>query len=186
MPSSPALKLHPDRLLPTEPAVRAIARELYESVRRLPIISPHGHVPAQWLADDIPFTDPTSLLITPDHYVNRLMHAHGVGLSELGVGRGPLTAEESRQAFRIVCANWHVYRGTPVRFWFDSQLADIFNVTVRPSADTADRIYDQIQECLDSPCTTASTSRCWQPRTTRATTWRRTAVSATTTPGRAG
>jgi glucuronate isomerase len=151
MPSSPALKLHPDRLLPTEPAVRAIARELYESVRQLPIISPHGHVPAQWLADDIPFTDPTSLLITPDHYVNRLMHAHGVDLSELGVGRGPLTAEESRQAFRIVCTNWHVYRGTPVRFWFDSQLADIFNVTMRPSADTADRIYDQIQECLDSP-----------------------------------
>ena len=43
-------------------------------------------MPAQWLADDIPFGDPTSLLITPDHYVNRLLHAHGVELSALGVG----------------------------------------------------------------------------------------------------
>ena len=35
-------------------------------------------MPAEWLAHDVPFRDPTSLLITPDHYVNRLLHAHGV------------------------------------------------------------------------------------------------------------
>ena len=39
-----ALALHPDRLLPAEPGVRAIARELYGAVRELPVISPHGHV----------------------------------------------------------------------------------------------------------------------------------------------
>lgn len=56
---SPApLVLHPDRLLPADPGLRTIARDLYESVRELPIISPHGHVPAQWLADNTPFTDP--------------------------------------------------------------------------------------------------------------------------------
>ena len=101
MPSaSPPLTLDPDRLLPTDAAVRPLARSLYEGVRELPIISPHGHVPAQWLAEDTPFTDPTSLLITPDHYVNRLLHAHGVELSELGVGRGPLDERDARAAFR--------------------------------------------------------------------------------------
>jgi glucuronate isomerase len=150
---SPAadLELHPDRLLPSEPGLRAIARQLYETVAELPITSPHGHVPAEWLAQDIPFTDPTSLLITPDHYVNRLMHAHGVELSALGVGRRSLSEDESRAAFRTLCAHWDIYRGTPVRLWFDTQLAEIFGVTVRPSSETADQIYDQIATCLSSP-----------------------------------
>jgi glucuronate isomerase len=145
------LDVHPDRLLPSEPGVRAIARRLYESVAELPIISPHGHVPAQWLADDVPFTDPTSLLITPDHYITRMLHAHGFELSALGVGQGTLSEEESRAAFRLLCSNWPVYRGTPVRFWLDAQLADIFDVHVRPSAETADEIYDQIAACIASP-----------------------------------
>ena len=49
-------------------------------MRDLPIISPHGHVPPEWIAEDIPFTDPTALLLSPDHYVFRLLHAHGVPL----------------------------------------------------------------------------------------------------------
>ena len=38
------LTVHPDRLLPVEPGVRDIARQLYAAVRDLPIVSPHGHV----------------------------------------------------------------------------------------------------------------------------------------------
>src|SRR5690349_9733889 len=147
----PALSLHHDRLLPSEPGVRSIARRLYEAVADLPIVSPHGHVPAEWLADDIPFKDPTSLLITPDHYVNRLLHAHGVQLVELGVGQGPMTPEHSRAAFRILCSHWPIFRGTPVRFWLDAQLAEIFGVSVRPTAETADQIYDQIADRLTRP-----------------------------------
>jgi len=41
------LNVNPDRLLPSEPAIRVIAKELYASVKDLPIISPHGHVPPQ-------------------------------------------------------------------------------------------------------------------------------------------
>jgi hypothetical protein len=43
--TSPApLEPHPDRLLPPDPGVRGIARWLYEAVRALPIVSPHGYV----------------------------------------------------------------------------------------------------------------------------------------------
>src|SRR4051812_23722777 len=66
------LRVHPDRLLPAEPAVRDVARRLYSAVRSLPIVSPHGHVAPAMLLDDEPFADPTSLFVQPDHYVTRL------------------------------------------------------------------------------------------------------------------
>lgn len=146
----PALRLDPDRLLPADPTTRPIARELYAAVRDLPIISPHGHVPAEWLAQDTPFRDPTSLLVTPDHYLTRLLHANGVRLSDLGVGE-QLSPEGSREAFRIVCANWAVFRGTPVKLWFESVLGEVFGATDAPAASTADTLYDLIAERLATP-----------------------------------
>jgi len=151
MRSAPSLQLDPDRLLPTDPTRRDIARRLHGQVESLPIISPHGHVPAGWLAHDLPFGDPTSLLITPDHYVNRLLHSQGVSLATLGVGQGPLDADASRAAFRALCENWSAYRGTPVRYWLQMQFVDLFGIDVRPSAETADAIYDQIAATLLTP-----------------------------------
>jgi glucuronate isomerase len=152
MPSSvAALSQHPDRLLPTDTALRDIARRLYDATRALPIISPHGHVPARLLLEDQPFRDPTSLFVTPDHYVTRLLHANGVELSDLGVGRDPLPEPEARAAWRLLCQHWDVFRGTPVRYWLDSELHDIFGVTERPSAKTADALYDQVADCLARP-----------------------------------
>ncbi|SFC67284.1 glucuronate isomerase [Nocardioides terrae] len=142
------LRLHPDRLLPAEPGLRAIARELYAAVRELPILSPHGHVPAQLLVDDEPFRDPAALFVTPDHYVTRLLHADGVSLADLGVGRGPLTEPAARAVWRVLCERWPLFRGTPVRFWLDTELADIFGVTERPSAQNADALYDRVAERL--------------------------------------
>jgi glucuronate isomerase len=143
-----ALRLHPDRLLPAEPGERAIARRLYDAVRDLPVISPHGHVDPQLLLDDRPFPDPATLFVTPDHYVTRLLHADGVALDALGVGQGALSEEGSREVWRLLCGRWELYRGTPVRFWLEAELGDIFGVTTRPSAQTADAIYDQVAERL--------------------------------------
>ena len=146
--SVPVLRLHPDRLLPPEPGVRSIARRLYAAVRELPIVSPHGHVDPRLLAGNEPFADPASLLVTPDHYVTRLLHASGVPLDALGVSRGPLSEAEARQVWRLLCGHWDAYRGTPVRFWLESELAEIFEVSVRPSLETADAIYDQVADRL--------------------------------------
>lgn len=145
------LTVHPDRLLPPDPGVRDVARRLYQAVRDLPIISPHGHVDSRMLLDDEPFTDPTALFIQPDHYVTRLLHAGGVALDRLGVGEGPLPEDRAREAWRLLCGHWHLLRGTPVRYWFDSELAEIFGVTERPDADNADKLYDQIAEQLRQP-----------------------------------
>ncbi|WP_432536952.1 glucuronate isomerase, partial [Kineococcus arenarius] len=147
----PSLALNPDRLLPSGRTERRIARELYEAVRDLPITSPHGHVPARWLAEDAAFEDPTSLLLTPDHYVTRLLHAQGVSLADLGVGVDTFSAQQKRNAFRLLCAHWKAYRGTAVKTWLEAQLVEVFGVDVAPSAATADEVYDAIAERLNDP-----------------------------------
>ncbi len=149
--STRQLTLHDDRLFPADPRVREVARSIYRSVRDLPIISPHGHVPPQWLADDTPFADPTSLLITPDHYITRVLHANGVDLDQLGVGRGDLTEDAARAAFRTLCAHWDDFAGTAMRYWLVEQLVGIFGITVRPGAASADTIYDTIAAHLTEP-----------------------------------
>jgi glucuronate isomerase len=143
-----ALRPHPDRLLPADPAVRAIARDLYASVADAPIVSPHGHVDAALLADDAPFPDPATLLITPDHYVLRLLHAVGVGLDRLGRGSTPA---DPREVWRAFCGHWDVFLGTPVRYWFESEFADVFGVDEQPSAASADALYDHIAARLAEP-----------------------------------
>ena len=148
MPAPAPLVLAPDRLLPADPGLRSVARRLYAAVRDLPILSPHGHVDARLLVEDAPFRDPAGLLVTPDHYVTRLLHAAGVPLPALGVGRTDLDDGESRQVWRTLCSNWHLFRGTPSRYWLETTLADLFDVTVRPSPQTADDIYDQIAQRL--------------------------------------
>ena len=151
MTSHAPLTVHADRLLPADPSVRTIARRLYESVRDLPIISPHGHVDPRTLLDDAAFSDPANLFVTPDHYVTRLLHASGVDLTDLGVGQGPLSEEQARRAWRHLCSGWHLFRGTPVRYWLESELSETFDITVRPSAETADDSYDAIAERLALP-----------------------------------
>lgn len=88
----------------------AFAAELYGLVADLPIISPHGHVDPRMLAENKPFANPAELFIYFDHYVTRLLHAEGFDLSELG--RGELSDESHRNAWRIMCRNWHIFSGT--------------------------------------------------------------------------
>jgi glucuronate isomerase len=146
-----APRLHADRLLPAEPGVRAIARRLYETVRELPLISPHGHVDPRLLLENKPFPDPATLFVTPDHYVTRLLHADGVPLDALGVGQGALSEQASREVWRRLCEHWTVFRGTPVRYWLEQALVDIFGITLPLSAETADATYDQVAERLRQP-----------------------------------
>ena len=142
--------LDDDRLFPTDPAVRALAREFYGTVRDLPIISPHGHTDPKWFATDAPFADPTQLFVTPDHYVFRMLHSQGIPLEDLGVPRvdGGAVEQDGRRIWRLFAANYHLFRGTPSRIWVDHALQEVFGVTDRLSAGTADAIYDRIDAAL--------------------------------------
>jgi glucuronate isomerase len=151
MTSHTGLTLSPDRLFPADPGVRALARAIHAHVADLPIVSPHGHVDAGVLLDDAAFADPATLLISPDHYVFRLLHAAGAPLAELGVGAAALTENQARTAWRALFSHWSIFRGTPVSYWLQTQLADIFGVTQRLRAENADAVYDQVATCLALP-----------------------------------
>ncbi|MBW9120465.1 glucuronate isomerase [Microbacterium trichothecenolyticum] len=138
----------PDRLFPTDRPTRDIARGLYERVATAPIVSPHGHVPVEWIAHDAPFADPMALLVTHDHYVTRLLHASGVDLADLGVGGHPI---DPREAWRIFAENWRVFAGTSMGYWLEEELHSVLGIDLEPSAETADALYDGIQAKLDTP-----------------------------------
>ncbi len=142
--------LDENRLFSPDPVLRGLSRSLYDSVRDLPIISPHGHTDPQWFAENAPFPDPARLFVTPDHYVFRMLHSQGVLLEALGVPRsdGGETEEDPRATWRLFASHYHLFRGTPTRLWIDHALQDVFGITDRLSSQTADVIYDRIDDCL--------------------------------------
>jgi len=142
--------LDENRLFPTDRTVRALARDLYEAIKDLPIISPHGHTDPRWFAENAAFPDPAQLLVTPDHYVFRMLHSQGIALEDLGVPRidGGAIEQDSRKIWRLFAANYHLFRGTPSRIWVDHALQEVFGVDERLSAASADAIYDHIDTCL--------------------------------------
>jgi glucuronate isomerase len=144
--------LDPDRLFPADTQVRSIARGLYESVKDLPIISPHGHTDPSWFANDMPFPDPASLFLTPDHYVLRMLRSAGISYDRLGVmRRDSKPVAEGREAWRLFCSNWHLFEGTPSRLWIEHSLEMFFGISVPLSTQTADAIYDTIDAGLKTP-----------------------------------
>src|SRR5699024_4920723 len=142
----PSFVPHPDRLLPADPTARGIARELYRAVADAPIISPHGHVNPSLLLDNEPFGDPAELFITPDHYITRVLFS-GAHIDGDQVGRtkdGVPSSAEPREIWRRLAENWHRFHGTPMRYWMEHELAELFDVDQALSAETADAIYDQV------------------------------------------
>ena len=144
--------LHPDRYLDPDPAIRPIARELYERVRELPLVCPHGHVDPRLLAENDPFPDPTELIIIPDHYVFRMLYSQGVRLEALGIpakGAGlSASAEERRRIWQIFGDHFYLFRGTPTAAWLGHELAEVFGIDAQLDGSSAMAIYDDIADRL--------------------------------------
>lgn len=141
--------IHEDRLFPAEPHVRAIARNLYQHVRALPIVSPHGHTQAAWFAKNEPFPDPAKLFVQPDHYVYRMLYSQGVSLEDLEIGH--VEIQEPRKVWRIFASHYYLFRGTPTRIWLDYAFQELFGLKERLSEKTADFYYDAIAAKLLTP-----------------------------------
>lgn len=145
--------LNPDRFFDADPKTRRVARSLYESASQLPLICPHGHVDASVLADDAPFPEPSSLIVTPDHYLVRMLYSQGIPMERLGIPPrdGSPAHGDPRAIWRLFAANYFLFRGTPSRAWLDYELHEVFGIRHSLGRQTADRIYDDISEKLQSP-----------------------------------
>ena len=141
--------IHPDRLFPAEPSTRKIARTLYEQVRGLPIVSPHGHTNAAWFAKNQPFPDPAELFVQPDHYIFRMLYSQGISLEELEIGRPE--SKNPRKVWRIFASHYYLFRGTPTRLWLDFAFQELFGLEQRLAEETADLYFDTISEKLRTP-----------------------------------
>jgi glucuronate isomerase len=137
--------LHPDRYFSSDASRGAIARELYQTVAALPIVSPHGHVDPRLFADlHATFGTPADLFIIPDHYVTRMLYSQGIPLESLLEG-------DHRKIWKLFCENFHLFRGTPSGIWLTHELGDGFGIHEKPNASNADRLFDSLSEKLSSP-----------------------------------
>jgi glucuronate isomerase len=141
--------IHPQRLFPADPATRKLARGLYENVRNLPIISPHGHTKAEWFRANQPFSDPAQLFVQSDHYIFRMLYSQGIPLEDLEIGKPEI--QDARRVWRIFAENYDLFRGTPTRAWLDFAFQELFGIEQRLSRETADFYFDTISAKLRTP-----------------------------------
>ncbi len=147
------LILDQDRFFDPNPTVRKIARQLYEGVKNLPIVSPHGHVDPKLFAENKPFPDPTALILIPDHYIFRMLYSQGIQLESLGIPTldGSPVETDHRKIWQIFGDHYYLFAGTPTGVWLNHEFAEVFGIQEKLNGETAMRIYDQIQEKLQRP-----------------------------------
>ncbi len=141
------------RFLGSETKQRDLAFEIYNHIKDLPIVSPHGHVPAEWLSDkDFRFASPAELLIIPDHYILRMLHSQGIPLANLGVKTtdGSWFETEHRKIWKSFAENFHLFRATPTGIWLKDELINVFDIDLKLNSGNADAIYDLLQEKIQS------------------------------------
>jgi glucuronate isomerase len=146
--------LSPDRCFDADPAQRTVARALYASVKHLPLICPHGHVPPALLADPAArFGTPADLFIIPDHYIFRMLYSQGIALEDLGVltRDGTPVETDHRRIWQRFADHFYLFRSTPTGLWLADELVNLFGVTERLDGDSAQRIYDHLEAQLARP-----------------------------------
>jgi glucuronate isomerase len=145
--------LDPDRYFDPDPGVRRIARQLYEATKDLPLICPHGHVDPTLLANNKPFPEPATLLIKPDHYIFRMLYSRGIAMETLGIPTrdGSAVETDARKIWQIFADNYYLFRGTPTGAWLDYELSIVFGIEEKLRSDNAQKVYDELNEKLQSP-----------------------------------
>jgi glucuronate isomerase len=150
---NPLWQLDPDRYFDPDPTQRSMARELYTEIAGLPIVSPHGHVdPKLFASNEVVFGSPVDLLIIPDHYIFRMLYSQGIPLESLGIKRvdGSPVETDHRKIWAAFAENYYLFHGTPSGVWLAHVLQEVLGIDLKLTSETADVIYDQIVDKLNS------------------------------------
>jgi glucuronate isomerase len=150
---SEKLMLDENRFFDSDPTIRKVARELYEGVKDLPIVSPHGHVDPKIFAENKPFPDPTELILIPDHYVFRMLYSQGIRIQDLGIPTidGSAVEKDHRKIWQIFGEHYFLFAGTPTGVWLNHELSQVFGITEKLIGESVMRIYNQIDQQLKTP-----------------------------------
>jgi glucuronate isomerase len=144
--------LNEDRFFDPNPTIKKIAREIYESIKNLPIISPHGHVDPLIFAENKPFPNPTRLFLIPDHYLFRMLYSQGISMESLGIPtvNGSEVETDPRKIWQIFADNFYLFRGTPSSVWLAYEFNVVFGIKEKLDGDNAQKFYDSLQEKINS------------------------------------
>jgi glucuronate isomerase len=145
--------LHEDRFFSPVESIRKQAREIYNSVKDLPIISPHGHVDPTIFSENKPFPNPTQLFLIPDHYLYRMLYSQGIPMEELGIPTwdGSKVEKDPRKIWQIFADNYYLFSGTPSGAWLSYEFGVVFGIKEKLDSSNAQNFYDKLQEKINSP-----------------------------------
>ena len=121
------------------------AEELYHNYSKdLPIIDYHNHLPPKQIAEDKTFNNITNVWINGDHYKWRAMRT-------LGVNEKFITGDASDKDKFLNWAKTVPYTmRNPLYHWTHLELARYFNIYDFLNEKSAEKIYEETQEKLNS------------------------------------
>ena len=142
-----------DFLFPSDEKTKTFARSLYQIVEELPLVSPHGHCDPLWFSKNENFTDPTQLLIIPDHYIFRMMVSQGISLESIGIPPKNSSSYERDpiKIWQIFADNYYLFRGTPTAMWLDQTFKHVFEITDPLNSSNSLTFYHHIAKKLQEP-----------------------------------
>jgi glucuronate isomerase len=145
--------LNEDRFFSPVESVRKYAREIYHSIKDLPIISPHGHVDPSIFSENKPFPNPAQLFIIPDHYLYRMLYSQGIPMVSLGIPTidGSKVETDPRKIWQIFADNYFLFSGTPSGAWLSYEFGVVFGIKEKLNSSNAQKFYDKLQEKINSP-----------------------------------
>jgi glucuronate isomerase len=117
----------------------------HEYSKDLPIIDYHCHLPPDEIAGDKSFRNITEIWLNGDHYKWRAMRANGVN-EKYCTGDAP-----DREKFRMWAETVPYTLRNPLYHWTHLELKRYFGIEKLLSPETADEIYDETTEKLQTP-----------------------------------
>ena len=122
------------------------AQKLYfEAAKNFPIIDFHNHISVADIKTDKKYDNIVDLWLKPDPYKHRLMRICGVDEHFITGDAEPI------EKFQKYCDIFPLLAGNPVYDWSRMELATVFGVTDAINGENVRKIYDKINEMLQSP-----------------------------------
>ncbi|PPL04396.1 glucuronate isomerase [Parapedobacter indicus] len=117
----------------------------HEYAANMPIIDYHCHLPPQQIAENTHFDNITQVWLNGDHYKWRAMRTNGVD-------ERYITGDASdREKFRKWAETVPYTMRNPLYHWTHLELQRYFGISELLNPGTADRIFDETEEKLQSP-----------------------------------
>lgn len=113
------------------------AKELYQSVKELPIVDYHCHLSPREIYENKPFTNIGEIWLAGDHYKWRLMRTAGVA-EEYITGDKPLY-----EKFLKYCSALEFAAGNPLYHWSHMELSQFFGIDLSINSRNAKEIWEK-------------------------------------------